>query len=80
MNAHDWLDQLQSGRVQSQREMAKQAGVTESFLGRMMSLAFLAPDIVEAALEGNQPGKHQPRSIPRAEWSWIGNSSAMGNS
>ncbi len=53
--AHRWFDELAAGRAQSTGEIAKAAGVTPRYVSRLMPLAFLAPDIVEAILAGTQP-------------------------
>jgi hypothetical protein len=44
-----------SGRVGSLVEIAEAEGITESYVGRLLPLAFLAPDIVESVLAGTQP-------------------------
>ena len=53
--AHKWKHRLFSGEVSSIRATANEEGVTERYVGRIMRLAFLAPDIVEAILDGYQP-------------------------
>jgi hypothetical protein len=50
-----WFEDLVSGRAGSLVEIAKAEGVTESYVGRLLPLAFLAPDIVESVLAGTQP-------------------------
>jgi site-specific DNA recombinase len=54
-DAHEWWAQLQSGRAASIRKLAAAENVSKSHMGRVLRLAFLAPDIVEAILEGQQP-------------------------
>jgi hypothetical protein len=46
---------LEEGRYRCAAEIADAEGVTRSFVNRMMRLTLLAPDIVEAILEGRQP-------------------------
>jgi len=53
--AHDWWSRLQSGEVGSLRELAESAGVTRPYVSQVLRLAFLAPEIVEAILRGEQP-------------------------
>jgi site-specific DNA recombinase len=53
--AHRWLDWLVSGEVKSLNEIAAREDVTRSFVGRIIRLAFLVPEIVEAIVEGKQP-------------------------
>ena len=53
--AHRWKERLFSGGAPSTSAIAKEEGVTERYVSRIIRLAFLAPDIVEAILDGYQP-------------------------
>jgi hypothetical protein len=53
--AHDWFARLTSGRAASIGAIAREESVTQSYVARVMRLAFLAPDITEAILDGRQP-------------------------
>ena len=53
--AHRWFDQLLSGEVKSLTAIATREGLNYRFLGKIIRLAFLAPEIVEAIAEGTQP-------------------------
>jgi site-specific DNA recombinase len=53
--ARMWFDALASGRVGSLLEIAKQERVSDRYIGRVIPLAFLAPEIVADMLEGQQP-------------------------
>ena len=53
--AHDWCDRIIHGKARDQRSLAKQTGLDEVYVGRILGCAYLAPDIVEAILEGRQP-------------------------
>ena len=53
--AHQWFDQLVSGEVKSLTAIANREGLNYRFVGKVIRLAFLAPEIVEAITEGKQP-------------------------
>jgi hypothetical protein len=50
-----WFEQLASGRVGSLAEIAEAEGVSDRYVGHLIPLAFLAPDIVATILSGTQP-------------------------
>jgi hypothetical protein len=37
------------------RSLARQAGLTERYVGKVFECALLAPDIIESILDGRQP-------------------------
>lgn len=53
--AHRWMEALRSGQQTSQAAIADVEGVSRRYVGQLLPLAFLAPDIVEAILAGRQP-------------------------
>jgi site-specific DNA recombinase len=53
--AHDWFEQMNSGRASSVQEIAASEGMARSDVSSALPLAFLAPDIVSAILAGTQP-------------------------
>ena len=55
VRAHKWFNELVSGRVHSMAEIASREGVDKSYVSRVMTLAFLAPDIAESIVAGRQP-------------------------
>ena len=55
VRAHRWFDDLITGRAPSLVGIAKAEGLSDRYVGHVMPLAFLAPDIVEAILAGTQP-------------------------
>jgi hypothetical protein len=52
--AHRWKRLLEKGRYGSLVELAKAERIDRSYLGKMLRLTLLAPDIVEAVLNGRQ--------------------------
>ena len=50
-----WQEQLESGEYPSLEELAQAVGVDRTYVGRMLRLTSLAPDIVEAVLRGDEP-------------------------
>jgi hypothetical protein len=53
--AHNWVERIAKGEVPHQRAIAAETGLHRRYVGRIMQMAFLAPDITEAILEGRQP-------------------------
>jgi site-specific DNA recombinase len=53
--AHRWFDQLVSGEAKSLTAIATREGLHYRFVGKVIRLAFLAPEILEAIAEGRQP-------------------------
>ena len=50
-----WFEELAAGRARSLRELAEHDGITRRYVRRLVDLAFLSPDLVEAILQGRQP-------------------------
>jgi DNA invertase Pin-like site-specific DNA recombinase len=53
--ARGWAKSLAAGEVGSTKELARQAGLCNHYAARLMPLAWLAPDLVAAIMEGHQP-------------------------
>lgn len=49
-----WKWMLESGEFATVTELAQREGIAISYLARVLSLTLLAPDIVEAILDGRQ--------------------------
>jgi hypothetical protein len=50
-----WLQELTSGKVNDTNEIAAREDRSKRSVHMMLSLAFLAPDIIEAAVKGALP-------------------------
>ena len=55
MRAHRWRRRIESGQAKSITDLAEQEGVTDAYVCRLLPLTCLAPNIVEAILDGRQP-------------------------
>ena len=55
VRAHRWRRKIESGQAKSITDLAEQEGVTDAYVCRLLPLSCLAPDIVEAILDGRQP-------------------------
>lgn len=62
--AFRWKKMLESGEFATVGELAEREGIAPSYLARLLRLALLAPDIVEAALEGRQGGQVTLAKLP----------------
>ena len=63
--ARGWAEELLSGKVPSLTTIASRDGVDKGALSRMMNLAFLAPDIVDAIIAGRQPAELTTQKLLR---------------
>jgi hypothetical protein len=55
VRAHRWRRKIESGQAKSITDLAEQEGVTDAYACRLLPLTCLAPEIVEAILDGRQP-------------------------
>jgi len=70
--AHQWLEQLLSGEVSSLRTIAGAVGKSERYVSKVIRTAFLAPDLVEALLEGRAPPQLTLAELTKdLPWDWI---------
>jgi len=53
--AREWRRRLEAGEVASVRELARQENLCHRHTGRVLPLAWLAPDLVTMIVEGRQP-------------------------
>jgi site-specific DNA recombinase len=71
--AHLWFRKLETGEMASIRAIARQEGIHECDVSRNLRLAFLAPDIVEAILDGRHPvdlTAERLRRLPQLPADW----------
>jgi len=69
-DAHRWLHELLSDPRQSLESLALREGKTERSIRMILSLAFLAPDIVKAAVEGRLPRGYGPTRLVDLPLAW----------
>ena len=69
-NAHRWLDELLSDPRQTLETLASREGKTERSIRMTVSLAFLAPDIVKAAVEGRLPRGYGLKRLTDLPLAW----------
>ena len=50
-----WFEELATGRARSLQELATREGITRRYIRRLVNLAFLSPQLVEAILQGRHP-------------------------
>lgn len=55
VQGNDWWGRLLSGEAESLAAIAKSENVSPAYVRRLIDLAFLAPDITAAILDGQQP-------------------------
>jgi hypothetical protein len=55
VRAYRWRRRIESGKAKSITDLAEQEGVTIAYVCRLLPLTCLAPDLVEAILDGRQP-------------------------
>ncbi|WP_295530593.1 hypothetical protein [Novosphingobium sp. Chol11] len=66
-----WRRMLEEGRYASISEMAKAEGIERGYVGSLLRLTLLAPEMVEAILNGRQPeGVTLPRLLEGVPVGW----------
>lgn len=72
IRAHRWRHMLENGEYSSSAELAETEKVNASYLSRILRLTLIAPDIIEAILNGSQPSTLQLNDLLKplpAAWS-----------
>jgi hypothetical protein len=62
--AHDWREHMVDGSLHNAPSIAGRSGFNQRYVRRVLQCAFLAPDIVEAILDG----RHPPNLTVRKLW------------
>jgi len=81
VRAHRWFEMLKTSQVQSISEIATKEKLSRTYVGSLLPLAFLAPDIVETILEGRHPigvSLHRILAQPQPLLEWDAQRSAFG--
>src|SRR5258707_143366 len=65
--AHAWCEDLATGRVKNCSDVAARERMTVSSVSRLLPLAFLAPQVVEAILVGEQSPQISAQALIRRE-------------
>jgi hypothetical protein len=65
-----WVDELATGRARDTREIARREGYSERSVRMTLSLAFLSPTIVQAAVDGTLPDGHGVSTLLELPVDW----------
>ena len=79
--AHAWRQQLETGPPETISDLAATNGVNASYFTRVLRIAYLAPDIIEAIVEGRQPPELTANKLIRIKnlpIGWSGQREALG--
>jgi len=77
-----WFEELVSGRVRSLADIGRREGIATRYVERLSRLAFVAPSLVEAIMQGRQPAELSTESLLNRidlPLRWSMQSTALGN-
>ena len=77
-DAHHWLDELTTGPNLTIESLAAREGKTERWIRRTISLVFLCPALVKAAIEGRLPRGFGVKRLMDLPMAWPNQWSALG--
>jgi site-specific DNA recombinase len=77
-DAHRWLDELTTGPHRTIESLAAREGKTERWIRRTISLAFLSPALVKAAIDGRLPRGFGVKRLMDLPMAWPDQWSALG--
>jgi site-specific DNA recombinase len=69
-DAHHWLDDLTRSPNQTIEALAAREGKTERWIRRTLSLAFLCPTLVRAAIDGRLPRGYRVKRLMDLPMDW----------
>ena len=79
VRAHRWRRRIESGKAKSITDLAEQEGITVAYVCRLLPLTCLAPDIVEAILDGRQPkGLRLAEMLGNGPYAWNAQRERLG--
>jgi hypothetical protein len=61
--AHRWMRLLEEGKYPTVKALAAAIGLDRSYVAKLLNLTLLAPDLVEAALDGREPDGMSVRTL-----------------
>lgn len=77
--AHRWKALLESGRFSSLEDLARALKMDRSYVGRILRLTLLAPDIIMAILDGREPsGLSLGKLTKTLPLDWVEQRKALG--
>jgi site-specific DNA recombinase len=65
--AHPWPEKIIHGELTGLRSIAELTNLDEHYAGRILNSSFLAPDIIEAILDGRQPADLTVQKLLRCQ-------------
>lgn len=65
VRAFRWKEMLEEGQFATVNELAKAENMNSSYVSHVLRLTLLAPDVVEAILDGRQPSTMQLQPLMR---------------
>ena len=77
-DAHRWLDELTTSRHLTIESLAAREGKTERWIRRTISLAFLCPALVKAAIDSRLPRGFGVKRLMDLPMAWPDQWSALG--
>jgi len=73
-----WQEALESGVFPTMKALARKLGVDGRYVARLLDLTLLAPDIIEAILNGTEPDGLSLEKLFRAPMEWTEQRRVLG--